>query len=72
MKRELFKPPASLEYDDPRRREGLARVATHIAFEQLMQAADNGECTRDEAIGCLKALRPFIGESAAAHTEVAS
>ncbi|MFI8696714.1 hypothetical protein [Dietzia maris] len=39
-------------------------MATHIAFEQLMQAADNGECTRDEAIGCLKALKPYIEESA--------
>ncbi len=72
MERELFKPPASLEYDDPRRREGLARVATHLAFEQLMQAADNGECTRDQAIGCLRARRPFIGEQAAAYTEGAS
>ncbi|GAA1053956.1 hypothetical protein GCM10009570_25450 [Dietzia natronolimnaea] len=72
MERELHNQPSPLEYEDSQLREGLGRVATYLAFEQLMQAADDGECTRDQAIGCFRALRPFIGESAAERTETAS
>lgn len=47
-------------YKDKRRRQGIARLAIHSAFERTMTQADEGELTRDAAIQHIRELRPKI------------
>ncbi|ODR25793.1 hypothetical protein BHQ19_10195 [Mycolicibacterium porcinum] len=47
-------------YKDKRRRQGIARLALHSAFERTMAQADDGELTREAAIQHMRELRPKI------------
>lgn len=64
MERELFKQPSALEYDDPRRGEMLARIALYIAFEDMMQDVDNGDCPLETAIDRMHAIVPHVRQEA--------
>ncbi|NDZ93291.1 hypothetical protein G3I13_01765 [Streptomyces sp. SID6673] len=54
--------PRPLEHDDPHRLERIKQVAPHLVFEHLMQDADEGKMTREEAIERCRALRPLLVE----------
>lgn len=62
MERGQHDTPHPLEHDDEHRRQGIAKLATYLAFEHNMQDADNGKCTREEAIERVRALQPLLRE----------
>lgn len=45
---------------DPRRQQGIARLAIHGAFESAMSRADSGEWSREKALEHVRAVRPHI------------
>ena len=54
--------PRALEHDDEGRLARIKQIAPHLVFEHLMQAADDGKTTRDEAIARMRSLRPLLVE----------
>ncbi|WP_167677371.1 hypothetical protein [Rhodococcus sp. B10] len=51
-----------MEHDDEGRLARIRQVAPHLVFEHLMQDADEGKMTREEAIERIRALRPLLVE----------
>lgn len=64
MERELFKQPVSLEFENQRHGEMIARIALYIDFEDMMQDVDNGTCTLETAIERMHAIVPHVREAA--------
>ena len=54
--------PHPLEHDDPARTDRIRAIAPYLLFEHLMQDADDGKLSREEAIERCKAITPIVVE----------